>query len=131
MIALLLIVLLGLALSIGTLFLFLAVRWVRQRSAANRFLEPDCTLPFFLARPGLRFSFVNHPFRWLAVKGNSPVAVQMALRLHRPTPCSWEEGLVDLGDRRLFISPPVSGWILVVGSGLPEPSEDVDHCFHF
>src|SRR5262249_32901967 len=26
---------------------------------------------------------------------------------------------------------PVKGWILVFGSGLPDPSEDVDACFRF
>jgi len=35
------------------------------------------------------------------------------------------------GDEKLFIAPPVKGWILVVGSGLPDPSEDVDACFRF
>ena len=29
----------------------------------------------------------------------------------------------------LFIAPPVRGWILVIGSGVPDPSEDVDACF--
>ena len=29
----------------------------------------------------------------------------------------------------LFIAPPVRGWILVTGSGVPDPSEDVDACF--
>jgi hypothetical protein len=29
------------------------------------------------------------------------------------------------------VSPQISGWILVVGSGLPDPSEDVDICYHF
>jgi len=35
------------------------------------------------------------------------------------------------GEEKLFIAPPVKGWILVMGSGLPEPSEDVDVCFRF
>jgi hypothetical protein len=34
-------------------------------------------------------------------------------------------------DHKLFISPPVRGWVLVMGTNLPEPSEDVDKCFRF
>jgi hypothetical protein len=57
--------------------------------------------------------------------------VQAALNLHRPTPCSWEEGLAEARQDKLFISPPISGWVLVVGPGLPEPAEDVDACYRF
>ena len=46
-------------------------------------------------------------------------------------PCSWEEGLIEARERKLFISPPVGGWILVVGSSLPDPTEDVDECYRF
>jgi len=53
------------------------------------------------------------------------------LRLHQPTPCSWEEGLIEAREDKLFISPSISGWVVVVGSGLPGPFEDVDKCFRF
>jgi hypothetical protein len=69
------------------------------------------------------------PGSWLAIKSRNPLAVQSALGLHNPKPCSWIQGLA--GDEKLFIAPPVKGWILVIGSGLPEPSEDVDICFRF
>ena len=36
-----------------------------------------------------------------------------------------------MGDEKLFIAPPVKGWILVMGAGLPDPSEDVDRCYRF
>jgi len=39
--------------------------------------------------------------------------------------------MARVSDQRLFISPAVNGWVLVVGSLLPEPSEDVDMCFRF
>ena len=57
--------------------------------------------------------------------------MQAALGLRNTAACSWEEGLAHARDRRLFISPPVGEWVLVVGAGLPDPSEDVDVCFHF
>src|SRR5213592_2566113 len=71
------------------------------------------------------------PNRWLAVKSNNPQAVQKALGLHNPKPCSWTEGMARVSDQKLFVSPPVNGWVLVVGSLLPDSSEDVDACFRF
>jgi hypothetical protein len=66
--------------------------------------------------------------RWLAIRSSNITAVQAALGLHHPTPCSWDAGLSKLTEQ-LFISPPVQGWILVFGQGLPDPAEDVDECF--
>jgi hypothetical protein len=73
----------------------------------------------------------EQPSRWLVVKAKDPATVQAALNLHHPTPCSWEEGLVEARDDKLFISPSISGWVLVVGPGLPGPFEDVDKCYRF
>lgn len=69
--------------------------------------------------------------RWIAIRSRNVGAVQEALGLHNPVSCTWTEGMVTATDRRLFISPPVNGWILVVGPRLPDPSEDVDACFRF
>jgi hypothetical protein len=71
------------------------------------------------------------PTRWLAIRSANPHLVQAALGLANPKPCSWEEGLSAAHEQKLFISPPVSGWILVMGSSLPDPGEDVDKCFRF
>jgi len=69
------------------------------------------------------------PGSWLAIKSRSSRAVQSALGLHNPKPCSWIQGLA--GEEKLFIAPPVKGWVLVIGSGLPDPGEDIDACFRF
>ncbi|MEY2408669.1 MAG: hypothetical protein QOF48_1339, partial [Verrucomicrobiota bacterium] len=71
------------------------------------------------------------PTRWLAIKSGNPQLVQAALGLANPKPCSWEEGLTAAHEHKLFISPPLGGWILVMGSNLPEPADDVDKCFRF
>ena len=60
-----------------------------------------------------------------------PVPGAGRLGLHKPTLCSWEEGLYAVAEQKLFISPPVRGWILVLGSRLPDPAEDVDRAFRF
>ncbi len=69
------------------------------------------------------------PDSWLAVKTTDNLAVQAALSLHNPRPCSWLEGLTNAD--QLFIAPPVKGWVLVTGAGLPQPWDDVDGCFRF
>jgi hypothetical protein len=55
--------------------------------------------------------------------------VQSALGLQHARPCSWSRGIA--GDEPWFIAPPVQGWILVSGSGLPDPDDDVDVCYRF
>ncbi len=124
----LLLLLFSIALSIGMGIIVLLIRRV-QRKPGARALEADPPRP---AQPAclLEHSCIfRRPTCWLAVKGSSLTEVQKALRLHNAKPCSWAEGLT--GDEKLFIAPPVKGWILVVGTGLPDPSEDVDVCYRF
>ena len=71
----------------------------------------------------------RRPSSWLAIRSRDIVAVQSALGLRNAAPCSWAEGLVAA--RKLFIAPPVNGWTLVFGSGLPDPGDDVDVAFRF
>jgi hypothetical protein len=73
----------------------------------------------------------DRPSRWLAIKTNDIAKVQHALGLHNPTPCSVSEGVAKTGDRKLFVSPPIDGWVLVVGQGLPDPADDIDRVYHF
>ena len=70
------------------------------------------------------------PARWLAIKSTNPMVVQSALGLQNLKPCSWQEGLEQAQDRSILVSPPVDGWILVTGGGVPSPEHDVDACFH-
>jgi hypothetical protein len=74
-------------------------------------------------------SLIRRPTTWLAVRSRNVHAVQVALGLNNVQPCTWLEGLS--GEEKLFIAPPVKGWVLIVGSGLPDPADDVDVCFRF
>lgn len=133
-VSLLMLIPFGLVLGTGVLFIFSAIRWARHRRDASEKFEQFSHLNFapgFFVRANFRESLFGQPCRWLAIKGSSPTAVQNALHLSAPMPCSWEEGLIEARDHKLFISPPVSGWILVVGSSLPDPTDDVDKCFRF
>ena len=71
------------------------------------------------------------PVRWLAIKSVNPQAVQAALGLQHARRCSWNEAVTAPFEPRLFIAPPIDGWVLVLGCDLPDPAEDVDACFVF
>jgi hypothetical protein len=121
----LLLLLFGVTLSIGLGIIVVVIHRARQPLAAERARQsspvPNC--PY---EPGCIY---QRPGCWLAIKSRSLPTVQSALGLNNPKPCSWFEAMS--GDEKLFIAPPVKGWILVAGSGLPDPSEDVDVCFRF
>jgi len=118
----LLLLLFSFALSAGAGMIVLIIRLVRARPAVA---EPELSLfPLYACE---RTCYSRRPNCWLAVKSGNLHAVQSALGLHHAKACSWMEGL----EEKLFIAPPVKGWILVIGSGLPDPSEDVDVCFRF
>ena len=112
------------ALSIGTATVMLILR----RARAKRPVETLGSEPLS-GSSCVRSSFMRRPSCWLAIKSRNLLAVQTALAIDNPKPCPFLRGLS--GEEKLFIAPPVKGWILVTGSGLPEPSEDVDACFRF
>jgi hypothetical protein len=119
----------GIVLGIGIFFIYCA--WRRASMLDSNFPAKGSRSSLLHGADEFRSSPFEQPARWLAVKANNPAVVQAALHLNRPTACSWEEGLAEAHDDKLFISPAVSGWVLVVGSGLPEPAEDIDFCYRF
>ncbi len=115
----------------GAIGMFYLVRHLRSRAAMAVVESPES-----LARQFSRFTYapyhpvqVRRPARWLAIRSRDTHAVQLALGLRNPRPCSWSEGL--LSARKLFIAPPINGWTLVFGAGLPIPDDDVDVCYRF
>jgi hypothetical protein len=71
------------------------------------------------------------PSRWLAVRAQDPHVIETALGVHNSRACSWSDALATPFEPRLFISPPVNGWIVVMGCDLPDPADDIDECFKF
>ncbi len=71
------------------------------------------------------------PARWLAIRSQNPQMIQTALSVHNSRACSWSDALATPFEPRLFISPPVNGWIVVMGCDLPDPADDIDECFKF
>jgi hypothetical protein len=115
------------AVLVSSVMVLLALRWRRKQLAASEPLVrrsfKDLSASLFV--PNL----IKRPTTWLAVRSRSAHAVQIALGLNNVQPCTWSEGLT--GEEKLFIAPPVKGWVLIVGSGLPDPADDVDACFRF
>jgi hypothetical protein len=120
----LLLLLLSLALSIGTALVLFAARLVKHN---RRAAQPEVEISLISTYAPVQIQYLSRPTCWLAVKSKNLLAVQAALGLNNPTPCCWMEGL----ERKLFIAPPVQGWVLIIGSGLPDPSDDVDRCYRF
>jgi hypothetical protein len=118
---------LGVVLGTGGFFFYAA--W-RRRQLAARMAQGEGG-EAGEGKFGARSALFERPARWLAIKCNNAGAVQSALKLRHAVPCSWEEGLVETSEGKLFVSGPISGWVLVVGPGLPEPAEDVDGCYRF
>lgn len=120
---------LGFVLGVGLTCVAFVTRFMRKARLTRR---PVSRRAEFLARERrVQSPVFNLPTRWLAVRGAHPAAVQAALGLNNPLPCSWEEGLAATNEHKLFISPSIRGWVLVMGSNLPEPGDDVDKCFRF
>lgn len=106
----------------------LLLHWRRR----GVFLNSAAGVPALPYLPGFTTTqvvFQHRPAAWLAIRSRNLHAVQAALGLNNPKPCTWIEGIVR--EQKLFIAPPVNGWILVVGSGLPDLSDDVDDTFRF
>jgi hypothetical protein len=120
----------GLVVGAIVMFAISLARWVRDARFRNQLAQFDIPMPVLPGAKVRQFLF-ERPTTWLAIKGTDPRKLQTALGLHDAMFCSWEEGLIEAREHKLFISPSVAGWILVVGSDLPEPDEDVDKCFHF
>ena len=129
LIAALLLLLLGVALGIGVTCLLMVVHFLRKGRLVKRL--PARKIDLQARERRLHAPIFNLPSRWLAIRSGNPQLVQAALGLNNPVPCSWEEGLTAAHEHKLFISPAIRGWVLVMGSSLPEPSDDVDKSFRF
>lgn len=92
-------------------------------------------VPSFDQTPDKPMSF-GYKVSWFAVKASDPARVLDALELKRGTPANWTAGLAAAlpfpsTATWVFVSPPVSGWVLVVGAPhvLPHPVAPTE-CFH-
>ncbi len=130
-VAVFLLILLGGIAAVAGFFVLLAKRHVRKQKLAHPAPVQKASFTSGPPEPTFSRSYFESPDRWLVVRSNDLQVVQDALHLHNAKTCSWEEGLAEARDHKLFISPPIGQWIIIMGSGLPDPAEDADKCFHF
>ncbi|MBL6764983.1 MAG: hypothetical protein ISQ14_08500 [Verrucomicrobiae bacterium] len=120
-----------LIIAIAACFIWLASSHARERRRKrprhHRLLPIDETGDSSLPYTAL----INLPQRWIAVQGVSPEAVVNALKIQNLSECGWAEGLAGAGQNRVFISPKIVNWTLIIGDGLPDSADDVDAAFRF
>ncbi len=128
-VAYLLLLLLAAVIILGAACFLLVLHFVAQRrreqAAESR---PESSPPPAVAWRNSGILLV--PARWMAVKASTVRQVRNALELSNATPCSIEDGLAGNHQQALFLAPPVNGWVLITGPGVPDPSEDIDEVFH-
>src|ERR1700690_1199800 len=113
----------GLTLVMGATMLAWVIAFHRRARAAESLIRPrQDFFPFQL-------TFAPRPASWLAIRSQNPKAVRAALDPDAFPPDPWVKGLS--GGKGFFIGPPVNGWIIVTGPGLPDPGNDADECFRF
>ena len=74
---------------------------------------------------------LGYKVSWLAIKSDHSRAVLHALGLQEPRPANWASGIEAAyshgepgsAESLVFVSPPIEGWVLAVGSGLPVPDQ--------
>jgi hypothetical protein len=121
LIAVLLICTVAAVVCLGVICRLCVVRYLRRETPASA-RSPST---------GVSASIFDAPARWMAVRSQNSQAVQRALGVQHVRLCSWGDALSTPFEPRLFISPPVKGWVLVMGCDLPDPAADIDECFLF
>jgi hypothetical protein len=92
------------------------------------------TMPSFDQTPDYPQKF-GYKISWFAVKASDPASVLDALEFGGATPANWESGLAAVysrgvsqgSDSWVFVSPPVSGWVLAVSTRWPYPTIESHH----
>jgi hypothetical protein len=112
-----------LALGVGTIIFWGMIILHRRARELQRKVSPDTNT----CLPGR--ALAQRPAVWLAIHSIDSKAVLPALEFSYPVSRSRQDALAT--QRELFINPPLDGWIIVTGSRLPRPGDDVDACFHF
>ena len=117
----------GMVIGIAIVFATLYRRHLRTLRLAQRWMDPLTPL-VGSSRMALALPFPN---RWLAIRSSNTAYLREMLILG-PEECPrWSEALVRAGERRVFVSPPLNGWTLVIGAAIPDPASDIDQLYRY
>lgn len=66
---------------------------------------------------------------WMAVKTVNTQKLVELLKVRNLEPCNWKVGIDQAYKGYVFITPPIDGWTLACGTGLPngDRPEDIEH----
>ncbi|MBU1497642.1 hypothetical protein KKF34_12280 [Myxococcota bacterium] len=71
-------------------------------------IEPDMPVEF------------GYKCQWLAIKTDSADEVINKIKLKDVQVSSWKSGILHAYEDMVFVTPPVNGWVFVVGATLPD-----------
>lgn len=57
---------------------------------------------------------------WIAARAKTSIHVVQALGLKEPVPVAWADGIDAAYDGRVFVAPPLDGWVLAAGTKFPD-----------
>lgn len=89
--------------------MLLDAEWAGQREDAIRKRK----MPYGLVAFGSKI-------RWIAVKATHRERVAVALGMSQIEMVNWHYGLQEAHKNHVFVTPPIKGWVLAVGRGLPD-----------
>ena len=103
------------------------LEWRRQRKtpAASPALEIQEKVVELQTDPDSPISFGRKSL-WIAVPASSSERVAQVLGLSDVQPANWRSGFsaaYAYPSSYVFVTPPIRGWVLAVGSGIPDPSD--------
>lgn len=116
---------------IGLMITLFVVRVLDRRKLAQHGMEGPSGENSPAPWSGTVAPWQEVPSRWMAVKSKNLDALEEVLGLRNAKRVPWGSGSLNLTHQTLLISPPIDGWLLIVGPGLPDPSKDVDECYRF
>ncbi|MCZ8521780.1 hypothetical protein [Paenibacillus sp. KR2-11] len=94
----------------------------RKKEGARLRIHPPEDASAVDASPDVPVPF-GYKSQWYAVRSTDTQAVAEAFDLREALPCNWNSGLRRASDfTGVFVTPPLRGWILVVGWSLPDLS---------
>lgn len=129
MVACLLLLLLAAVIVLGAVCFLLVIHFVGQRrreTPVESLADAPAENPDLWQTGGMLLV----PARWMAVRATTVREVRNALELSNATPCRIEDGLAGNHQQALFLAPPINGWVLITGPGVPDPADDVDEVYH-
>ncbi len=99
-------------------FVFIASPWVLKKIKHNSLDHSNVATAADMVILDQPISF-GHKCTWFAIKSVHTEELINTLKLSNVRPCNWQTGIERAYENSVFITPPINGWILACGRGLP------------